>query len=71
MTYRENDIKHENGNFFVIKIKNTYQVMASGLTCATSDSSYADLSLAIARCNYMAGKLDSTFLLKLKNDNQA
>lgn len=60
MTYKEKDIKHENGKFFVIKIKNTYQVMVSGITCATCDSAYADLSLAIARCDYMATRFDST-----------
>lgn len=52
---KENQIKHENGKFWVLEVKKgIYQVMVSGLTCSTCDSAYDDLSLAIYRCDYLA-----------------
>lgn len=54
--YREKDIVHENGKFFVLKDKQGFHVMRSGLTYATGDSAYADLSLAITRCDFLASR---------------
>lgn len=52
------DIKHENGSYWVLDTKDSYAVMLNGVTHSTSDSSYArtddGLSIAIARCNYLA-----------------
>lgn len=57
---REKDIKHENKHCFVLDEKDSYGVYVSGITHATSDSHYAHtsdgLSIAIARCNYLARK---------------
>lgn len=53
-------IKYEKGNYWVGKINNTYQVFKNVLTHSVADSTYektADgLSIAIARCNYLAKK---------------
>lgn len=61
MSYREQDIMHENGNFWVLDQKGkqpAYVVFRAGITHSTSDSAYNrdanGLSLAIARCNYLA-----------------
>lgn len=52
---KENQIKHENGKFWVLEVKKGfYQVMMKGSTCSTCDSAYNDLSLAIYRCDYLA-----------------
>jgi hypothetical protein len=55
---RELDIVHENGDYWVAKEKAAYTVYKAGVTHSVSDSSYAKdadgLSLAIARCNYLA-----------------
>lgn len=52
---KEKDILHENGQFWVTCIRGLYYVMKSGITHSTSEpTAYADLSLAIARCNYQA-----------------
>ena len=52
------DIKHENGMFWVASTKNAYVVMAVGLTHSKSESAYDKsedgLSIAVARCNYLA-----------------
>lgn len=60
MSYKEKDIKHEIGNYFVLDTKDSYTVFKIGLTHSVSDSSYhktADgLSIAIARCKYLAKK---------------
>jgi hypothetical protein len=59
---RESDILHENGKFWVLKDKHkgkqTYTVMKIGITHSESvdDVTYPDLSLAIARCNYLASR---------------
>lgn len=59
---KEPDIIHENGKFWVMRSKkdNCYAVMVSGVSCSTSESAYplnADgKSIAIARCDYLAGR---------------
>lgn len=60
MTYKETDIVHENGDYWVLKEKTSYTVYKNGITHAVSDSSYHKtddgLSIAVARCNYLAGR---------------
>lgn len=52
---KANQIKHENGKFWVLEVKKgVYQVMKTCLTHSTCDSAYNDLSLAICRCDYLA-----------------
>lgn len=52
------DIKHENGRYWVADTKDAYTVFKIGITHSTSDSAYErspdGLSLAIARCDYLA-----------------
>jgi hypothetical protein len=56
------DILHENGKFWVLKDtyknKPSYTVMKNTITHSESvdDVTYPDLSLAIARCDYLARK---------------
>lgn len=64
----EDDIVHENGNYWVCKTKknwfgspeNTYSVYKNGITHATPVASFEQneegLSLAKAYCDYKAGK---------------
>lgn len=58
MSYKEKDIKHESGSYFVLSEKDCYGVYKNGLTHSTSDSHYHKtddgLSIAIARCEYLA-----------------
>lgn len=60
MSYKEADIAHENGKYWVLKDKqlNAYLVMVTGAVASHSDSAYSldddGLSIAIARCNYLA-----------------
>jgi hypothetical protein len=58
MSIKEKDIKHEQGDFWVLDTGKGYAVMKTGTTHSTSDSEYAHsadgLSIAIARCNYLA-----------------
>ena len=56
MSYKEKDIMHENGKFWVLKNKEGFHVMISGITHSVSDSSYSQLDLAIARCDYLASR---------------
>ena len=56
MSYKEKDIIHENGKFWVLKNKEGFHVMISGITHSTSDSSYGQLDLAIVRCDYLASR---------------
>ena len=60
---RESDIMHEVGDYWVARQKGTYVVYRVGVTHSTSDSAYAKtpdgLSIAIARCNYLAGRASS------------
>lgn len=53
---KESDILHEVGSYWVMKHKGAYVVMKNGLTPSTSidDVGYQDLSIAIARANYLA-----------------
>ena len=55
----EANIVHENGNSWVCKTKTSYNVMRPyGTTASITDSAYSPdedgLSIAIARCNYLA-----------------
>ena len=58
MSYKVKDIIHENGRFWVLKTKDKYTVMVTGLTCSICESAYHldgdGLTIAIARCNYLA-----------------
>lgn len=58
MSYKESQIKHESGNYWVLDTGKAYVVMAIGITHSTTDSAYErsddGLSIAIARCNYLA-----------------
>ena len=60
---RESDIMHEVGDYWVARQKGTYVVYKIGVTHSTSDSAYAKtpdgLSIAIARCDYLAGRASS------------
>lgn len=60
---RESDIMHEAGNYWVARQKGAYVVYKIGVTHSTSDSAYAKtadgLSIAIARCDYLAGRASS------------
>lgn len=55
---KERDILHENNGYYVAKNKNgLYLVFVPKLTYAESEETgYEDLSLAVARCNYLAGR---------------
>lgn len=59
MTYKESDIVHEAGRFWVLREarRGRYTVFVTGVTHSASDSAYAltpdGLSLAIARCDYL------------------
>jgi hypothetical protein len=56
---RESDILHEAGKYWVLKDKHqgrvTFTVMKNGITHSESvdDVTYPDLSIAIARCDYL------------------
>jgi len=58
MTLRARDIIHENGNMWVLRGKEAYYVMVTGITHSKSESAYSPdddgLSIAVARCNYLA-----------------
>lgn len=58
MKLTENNIKHENGRYWVLDDCKFYHVMIAGLTHSKSDSTFAHnadgLSLAISRCEYLA-----------------
>ena len=57
---KESDILHENGAYWIMKDKHegktTYTIMLNGLTHSESIDgvTYPDLSIAKARCDYMA-----------------
>ena len=55
---RESDIMHENGEFWVAREPRGFVVYRNAAWSSTSDSAYersADgLSIAIARCDYLA-----------------
>lgn len=58
MSYKETDIVHERGDYWVLRERAAYTVFKNGITHSVSDSSYerteAGLSIAIARCEYLA-----------------
>lgn len=60
MSYKESQIMHENGRYWVLDTLKSYAVMAMGVTHSTTDSEYKrspdGLSIALARCNYLAKK---------------
>lgn len=64
---QEKDIVYENGKYWVLRDKDAYCVMKSGITHSVGDSAYAltedGLSIAIARCDYLAGRSESTELV--------
>lgn len=52
---KESDILYESGGFWVFEPKpSEFHVMRSGATHSVTESAYADKSLAIARCDYLA-----------------
>jgi hypothetical protein len=51
---KEKDIAYENGDFWVLQNKLGFHVMVKGITHSVSESSYSDLSLAVARVDYLA-----------------
>ena len=57
--------RHENGNYWVAELDNTYTVFKTGITHSTSIQSFKrdsdGLSNAIAYCDYLAKR-------RLKND---
>ena len=62
MTYSVKDIIHENGKYWVARDKRQklYIVFKITITHSVSDSAYSldenGLSIAIARCNYLADR---------------
>ena len=58
MSYKEKDIIHENGRFWVLRDKMAYTVMVSGSTYSIGESAYPltedGLSIAKHRCDYLA-----------------
>jgi len=54
---KESDILYEVGNYWITnegtKQKPSFHVWKMGVTHSVSDSAYSDLSLAIARANYL------------------
>ena len=61
---KEKDIVHENGKYWVMRNRKEgcYSVMVSGVTHSVSDSHYSldddGLSIAVARCDYLAQRVD-------------
>ena len=53
---RARDIKHENGKYWVLEQSGVYYVMVSGSAGSNSESAYAEIDNAIARCDYLAGR---------------
>ena len=62
---RESDIEYEAGDYWVGRERIhggiAHTVYRNTSTHAVSDSSYLDLSVAIARCNYLARPRASAF----------
>lgn len=50
---KKSNIAYENGDFWVMQLKGVFQVMISGITHSSTDSSYSDFSIAKARCDYL------------------
>ena len=49
-------VKHENGKYWVMEQSGVFYVMASGPAGSNSESAYAELDVAVARCDYLAGR---------------
>ena len=49
----ESNIVHEVGNFWVCAEDGAFTVYKIGITHSVADSAYNDLSLAVARANYL------------------
>ena len=64
MTYKEKDIAHETASTWVLKNteQGCYTVFIIGVSVSTSDSAYPltddGLSIAIARANYLAKRIE-------------
>lgn len=60
---KEKQIVYENGDFWVGDIDNCFTVFIVGITHSKSDSSYEKsedgLSIAKARCDYLANKSEA------------
>jgi hypothetical protein len=60
MGYKEKDIVHESGEYWILDTGASYAVMKQGITHSETDSVYArdqdGLSIAFARCSYLANK---------------
>jgi hypothetical protein len=67
---RESDIKHEAGRYWVGCTRRAYVVYVTGVTHSTSDSAYErnddGLSIAIARCDYLAKRDEDKSASKAK-----
>lgn len=61
----EADILHENGDYWVLRERKTFLVMKNVGTHSVSDSEYDYLSLAIARCNYLAKRAGAATAFRL------
>jgi|GEM_PF-1453992 len=60
------NILHEAGNYWIsnegTKKAAAFHVWEIGITHSTCDSAYNDMSLAVARCNYLAERKESKML---------
>ena len=55
---KELDILHEVGPYWITKTKHGFEIYKNGLTHSTGiGEAYPDLSVAIARANYLARKV--------------
>lgn len=56
MAYKENDILHENGDFWVLRESpSVFTVMKSGVTHSVSVQSFIAPCVAKKYCDYLAG----------------
>jgi len=63
----EDDIMHENGNYWVARDHKPYvhfTVYKAGTTHSVSDSAYTELSVATARCDYLARRAKERTITK-------
>ena len=65
MTYKEKDILHEVGRFWVLDTGKDYSVMVAGITHSTCDSAYTrdndGLNLAKYRAEYLHARNDKVY----------
>jgi len=68
----ESDIMHENGRFWVAREPYGYVVYVAGITHSAHESAYAlddgGLSIAVARCDYMAKRYPNGITLRARAD---